>query len=282
MNFALEDIQSEVLCPFNIYWIKKDGSKVLINREGEFVNIDLISRLSFAEATLEAEMGESEDEINTLLDYFDQYESEKFLKDKMKFRALILQSFKKMFIDMNCSQVKVNYLVHRIFSSDECHSYFKKDCDQEILSRNLSIASVYVLMAFYLGHYDMTFLRRNYSSTFIHLMELGKNSSQMAIKEKINYLRMQERLSEEDKQSAKDLVGDLDTVLFEKFSGEGLNQINIKEMSDLESVLVSLFEKINFDDSMSENIFKKVVEGKVEFKERVQRFIKKELGESIA
>ena len=290
MKLNLKNIKHDLLSPGNIFWQKKSGDSVLISKKGEALNHELIRKLEDAEYSLIIT-----DVIDTyayqkIHNLYLEYCNEVFMKDKIKCREDLISLLVTEFVENEKTQFEVNQLAWTIFSeftTAEGMNFIRKDND--LFQRHLSVASSYAFCAFLLGYYDPTFLSNLFSSTLKNFMDLGESVHVLSLKEKFEYLRLQESFQREDYEAVKEIANEgliSKTVIFERYDGSGPRQINSREMSDLEIVMVALNTKYSFELDKNENIFKTIENGDFKCEVRtlkmLQRTLKKKPVENLA
>lgn len=290
MKLNFNHIKEEILSPGNIFWKKNSGGDVLISKKGDVLNHQLIQKLLNANSTLEIEDCIDLDFHDSMFSLYVKYSEELFMRDKIKWRDQLVANLRTEFIEQNKSQFELDHLAWKFFSkftNEEAMKFI--EVDEALFKRHLSVASSYAFSAFLLGYYESSFLSKLFTSTLKNLMELGASVHVMSLKEKIDYLRMQDTFNSEDLKDAEEL-GSVDlfskTMLLERYDGSGLGQINSREMSDLEIVLVALNRKYGFDEVEHANILSEITAGELKCVARIlkmlQRVLDKKEDESTA
>ncbi len=274
VKFDFKHFENELLAPGDIFWIKKSG-RTLVSKKGEVLNTALLKKLDAANQTL---MMENEIHFHMqqeLLELYSKYSAEFFMRDKIKWREEFISKLKIHFVEENREQSELNYLAWKLFSSfnrEDGISFIERD--SELFKRNMNVASSYTLCAFLLGYYEPGFLQKAFSSTLKNLMELGKSINVISLKEQLEYLRLQESFNEDDVAVVRAIASPEvinKTVVFEKYNGSGLRNINSREMSDLEVILVALNSFYGFKLEVTVNVFKHIENGELDCERRVLR-----------
>lgn len=279
MQFNLNHIKDEILSPGNIFWKKGNGSDVLISKKGDVLNFDLIQKLYSTGHTLFMEDAVDLDLHNSLFSLYVKYSEELFMRDKIKWRDQLIEHLRHEFIDNQKSQVEFNHLAWKFFSSitnEEAAIYVKKD--SALFKRHLSVASSYTFCAFLLGYYETGFLSNLFTTTLRNLMALGESIHVMGLKEKIEYLRLQDSFNSEDFKCVEEIASQdqiAKTMFFERYDGSGMRQINSREMSDLEIVMVALNRKYGVDETSQNNVLIDIVNGEVKCVERILKMLQR-------
>lgn len=279
MQFNLNHIKDEILSPGNIFWKKSNGSDVLISKKGDVLNFDLIQKLYSAGHTLFMEDGVDLDLHNSMFSLYVKYSEELFMRDKIKWRDQLIEYLRHEFIQNQKSQVEFNHLAWKFFSSitnEEAVIYVKKD--SALFKRHLNVASSYTFCAFLLGYYEPGFLSNLFTTTLRNLMTLGESIHVMGLKEKIEYLRLQDSFNSEDFKCVKEIASQdqiAKTMFFERYDGSGMRQINSREMSDLEIVMVALNRKYGVDETSHNNVLSDIVNGEVKCVERILKMLQR-------
>ena len=252
MRIHFSDIESDLLSPGNIFWIKNTGRPSLISKKGEPLNHTLIKKLDSAaqlimmedvELSLQAQMNE----------IYSRYCQEVLMRDKIQCREQIITLLREEFIENKKSQFELNILAWKLFSNfTEEDREVLAGFDSELLNRHLTVASSYVFCAFFLGYYESNYLKNLFTSTLKNLMDLGHSVHALTLKEKLEYFRMQESFNSEDFENIKQ-IGSAEllskTMILERYDGSGMNHVNSREMSDLEIILVALNRTYGFKES---------------------------------
>ena len=279
MQFNLNHIKDEILSPGNIFWKKSNGSDVLISKKGDVLNFDLIQKLYSAGHTLFMEDGVDLDLHNSLFSLYVKYSEELFMRDKIKWRDQLIEYLRHEFIENQKSQVEFNHLAWKFFSSitnEEAAIFVKKD--SALFKRHLNVASSYTFCAFLLGYYEPGFLSNLFTTTLRNLMALGESIHVMGLKEKIEYLRLQDSFNAEDFKCVEEIATQdqmTKTMFFERYDGSGVRQINSREMSDLEIVMVALNRKYGVDETSHNNVLSDIVNGEVKCIERILKMLQR-------
>ena len=286
MQFNLDHIKDEILSPGNIFWKKNNGSDVLISKKGDVINFDLIQKLSSAGQTVFMEDGIDLDLHQSMFSLYVKYSEELFMRDKIKWREQLIEHLRHEFIQNQKSQVELNHLAWKLFSkitNEEAAAFVKKD--SSLFKRHLNVASSYTFCAFLLGYYEPGFLSNIFTTTFKNLMELGESIHVMGLKEKIEYLRLQDSFNSEDFKYVEEIASQdqiSKTMFFERYDGSGIRQINSREMSDLEIVLVALNRKYGIEESSHHNVLSEIVNGEVKCVERILKMLQRILNKPEA
>lgn len=279
MQFNLNQIKDEILSPGNIFWKKSNGIDVLISKKGDVLNFDLIQKLYSASHTLFMEDGVDLDLHNSLFSLYVKYSEELFMRDKIKWRDQLIEYLRHEFIENQKSQVEFNHLAWKFFSSitnEEAAILVKKD--SALFKRHLNVASSYTFCAFLLGYYEPGFLSNLFTTTLRNLMALGESIHVMGLKEKIEYLRLQDSFNAEDFKCVEEIATQdqmTKTMFFERYDGSGVRQINSREMSDLEIVMVALNRKYGVDETSHNNVLSDIVNGEVKCVERILKMLQR-------
>lgn len=259
MSFNYKAIKNEILSPGNIFWKKRSGDLVLITQKGDVINHELIQKLENANHDIVMSDQIDPHQRHHLNTIYEKYCSELLMRDKISWRDQLIELLRVDFVVNQHSQFEFNQLAWSFFSNfsnEDIHQFVKKD--SELFKRNLTIASNYTFTALVLGYYEPKFLSNLFTKTLSNLMELGSAINVLSLKEKIEYLRMQDSFHEDDYESMKEIANDellTSTVLFERYDGSGLRKINVREMTDLEIIMVALTRKYGFESASCENVF---------------------------
>jgi hypothetical protein len=278
LEFSLANLKHDLLAPGNIFWKKKAGNAVLISKKGEVLNIEILKKLSDSSAEIfitdEIDLHASA-ELEAL---YAKYSEEVLMRDKIVWREKFIECLAREFIEKeNVEQFELNHLAWRLFSSFE-HSegvaFIERDAD--LFTRHLSVASSYTFCAFLLGYYEPSFLNGLFSKTLQNLMDLGASERVMSLKEKLEYLRLQESFSVDDFEYLKVIASNeilSSTVLFEKYNGSGPRNLNSREMSDLEVAFVGISGKFSFTEPTTPNILWSIQNGQLLCQPRVLKLL---------
>lgn len=279
MKFNLVHIKDEILSPGNIFWKKNNGTDVLISKKGDELNHNLILKLFSADAELTIVDCIDLELHDSLFALYVKYSEELFMRDKIKIRDELIKRLSVEFIQKEKSQFEFNHLAWKFFSrfsNEEANTFIEKD--SALFKRHMNVASSYAFCAFLLGYYEPSFLSNLFSKTLGNLMELGESIHVLGLKEKIDYLRMQESFNSSDFDSLNDL-GSADqvskTMIFERYDGSGMNQLNSREMSDLDIILVALNRKYGFDNIEQVNIFSSVKNGELDCSVKILKMLQR-------
>ena len=279
MKLDFKYIKNEILSPGNIFWKKNNGTDVLISKKGDVLNLGLIQKLINADSDLVLEDSIDLAFHDSMFSLYVKYSEELFMRDKIKWREEIIESFRVEFVQGQKSQFELNRLAWKFFSqfnNSDAASFIDKD--KELFVRNLSIASSYAFCAFLLGYYETSFLSNLFTSTLKNLMDLGGSTQVLSLKETIEYLRMQESFNSEDCKSVEEIASPAllkSTMLFERYDGSGMRQINSREMNDLEIIFVAINRSFGFEREDTVNILSEIQNGKIVCVDRILKMLQK-------
>lgn len=265
MKLDFKHIKDEILSPGNIFWKKNNGTDVLISKKGDVLNHELIQKFIKADYNLVLEDSIDLSFHDSMYSLYVRYSEELLMRDKIKYREEIIENLRVEFVQKKKSQFEFNHMAWKFFSqfnNSDAAAFIEKD--KELFSRNVSIASSYTFCAFLLGYYETSFLSNLYTSTLKNLMELGNSVQVLTLKEKIEYLRMQESFNSEDFKCVEEIASPSlikSTMLFERYDGSGMRQINSREMNDLEIIFVAINRNFGFESEDNTNIFSEIQNG---------------------
>ncbi|MGZ3787300.1 MAG: hypothetical protein ACXVLQ_02185 [Bacteriovorax sp.] len=257
----LKDMKGFVLSPGNVFWKQKSGAEVLISAKADFLNLELIEKLSAANQNLIVSEQVDLHLQNEFIELFKAHEKELLVKEKNKWRLKLLSLFSGILSKEGLSQFELNMAAWRVFSKierSEALIFLERDID--IFKRSVSIATSYALGAFLLGHYSDSFLQKIFNETFLGLVNLNPIVPVQKLKEDLERMRAESSFTEGDKSYLKSFNQDKkQSLLFaEKYDGSGLQQINKNEMTDLELLLVALCSHYSFKDHDNKTIFNEI------------------------
>lgn len=281
MKLNFNNIKNEVLSPGDIFWKKNNGADLLISKKGDILNFDLIQKIMSADYDLSLEDSIDLEFHDSMYSLYVKYSEELLMKDKMKWRYEIIENLQNGFIAKSKSQFELNHLGWKFFSKftkSETLTFIKKDKD--LFSRNTSIASSFTFCAFLLGYYDSSFLSQLFTNTFNDLMALGQDVEVLILKEKIEHLRKQDSFNSLDCKFIKEITPRLiinSTMIFERYDGSGLREINSREMSDLEIVFVALDRYFGFDVENEANVLIEITNSKIDCEVKILKMLQKVL-----
>ena len=272
-------IKNQMLSPGNIFWKKRSGDLVLITMKGDVINHDLIHKLEAAQHEIIIENVSDPYQDFQLSAIYEKYCEELLMRNKIKWREQFIELLRVDYVVNQHSQFELNQIGWKLFSkfsNEEVKSFIQKDIG--LFKRHLSIASNSTFIAFVLGYSEPTFLNKLFASTLKNLMELGDSINVLGLKEKIEYLRLQDSFDEDSIESMKEIASDevlSSTVLFERFDGSGPRKINSREMTDLEMVLVALNRSYGVETEKNENAFLEISRGNFDCGSRLLGMLQK-------
>jgi hypothetical protein len=280
MDFNFKQIKNFFFAPGDIFWKQKNGSSVLISKKGDAINFGLVEKLVNANHELFLENAFDFEANQELISLYQNHANEILVKNKLIYRVKFIEMIKSKFINEKKDMAEVNALTFELFWNGEKELIAELESrDIGLLKRNVSIASDYVLCAFLLGYYDHQFLSNLFSETVKNLMALGKNERVMSLKEKLEYLRMQDTWNDDDNDYVLSLVEDEEELLvtpaFERYDGSGVLKMNQNEMSDLEIIFVSLNSYYGFMSEVKESALVEIIEGTLKCETRVLEMLQK-------
>ena len=281
MKLNFDHIKNEIMSPGNIFWKKNNGSDVLISKKGDVLNHQFIKKLVTADCNLFIVDGIDYDHHNSMYALYVKYSEELLMRDKIKLREELIEKLQVEFVGTSKSQFEFNQLAWKFFSKfNQVETLAFTEKDSALFKRHLNVASSYAFCAFLLGYYESSFLSNLFTTTLKNLMELGDSIHVMSLKEKIEYLRMQDSFNEGDFENAVEFGSDVQiskTMLFERYDGSGINHINSREMSDLEIVLVALNRTYGFDEDDHTNVLSEIMNGEIKCTDRILKMLQRVL-----
>jgi hypothetical protein len=279
VELNISDISDDLLAPGNIYWKQKSGKEILISAKADFLNFEMLEKMSHSEKVLLIEDSIECELNNKILKFFREYESEISVKEKLRLRKDINLLLMENFYQSEKSQFEFDQLCWKLFSeiSREDGKKFL-DLDKDFFKRSMSMASSYTICAFLIGYYDESFLRNIYNNTIVNIMNIGSDHVVTELKEKLEVIRAKVNITDEDKQFIESIIDKKSFeqgLLFEKLDGSGLMKINMHEMSDLELILSSLNSYFHFNNLEYKNILGAIHDESFSINKKVQDLIKR-------
>ena len=254
----------------------------MISKKGEAVNLELLNKFSEGDTVVFIT-----DEINLeasekLKSLYEKYSEEILMRDKLVWREKFILALRQNFIEKEkITQFELNHLAWRLFSSFEHQeglAFIERDSD--LFIRHLSVASSYTFCAFLMGYYEPSFLNRLFSKTLQNLMDLGISAKVLSLKEKLEYLRLQESFTSEDYEYVKSIASNeiiSKTVMFEKYDGSGPRKLNSREMTDLDIVFVAISRHFGYKQKENINILKTIDNHELECQLKTLKMLQKVL-----
>lgn len=261
-------LRKYLLAPGNIFWIKKSGKQVLLCKKGDVLNLSLIQKLETnKEKLLLTENINFEIQKDFLSDYA-SFDRELVIREKIAWREKFIGKFKNYFLDNEVEQFELDLLAWSLFSNfnlKDSEDFLNQDSD--IFRRHLSVASSYTFCAFFIGYYSPGFLSTLFTKTLKSLMSIGEETGIKPLKtelESFNKLETFSKIDLEEIIQIENTSNLLHSGFFERYDGTGVSHVNIREMLDLEIVLIAINRQIGFYKNETLNLFK-IIE-KNEFK----------------
>ncbi|MDO9180882.1 MAG: hypothetical protein Q7U04_00670 [Bacteriovorax sp.] len=282
-NLNLNEIEGFILSPGDIYWQQKSGAEVLISAKADFLNIELIEKLSKARHVLLIENQINMKIQNEFIENFQGHKSKLLIKEKLPWRSRLISLMSVDFVNEEVSQFEVDILVWKVFStvtSEQSQKLLERDIG--LFKRSMSVCSSYTLCAFLLGYYSDEFLSQLYTNTFLNLMDFQTTTPMPVVKEQLEKIRNQATLNDEYKKELIEiykLEKMNQSFIGERYDGSGAWSINKYEMSDLELVLVALHNHYSYKDSSPQSIFHQIQKSFFKCDEKVLRLLQKCLKE---
>ena len=268
MELISVQLRKYLLSPGNVFWIKKSGKQVLLCKKGELLNFSLIQKLETNnEKLLLTENINFEIQKDFLSDYA-SFDRAILIREKITWREKFIGKFKDYFLDNEVEQLDLDMLAWSLFSSfniKDSEDFLNQDCD--IFRRHLSVASSYTFCAFFLGYYSSGFLSTLFTKTLKSLMSIGEETGARPLKVELDSFNKLETFSKIDLEEILQIENTSNLLysgFFERYDGTGISHVNIREMLDLEVVLIAINRQIGFIKNENLNFFK-IIE-KNEFK----------------
>lgn len=259
LDLNLKDVKGFILSPGNVFWQQKSGAHILLSAKSDFLNLPLIEKLSNANHILLIENQINLQLQHDFVEYFKGHQAEMLIREKLQWRSKLMTLFSEELGSDEVSQFEVDELAWKVFSRvsyEQARKFLEEDIN--LFKRSMSVSSSYTLCAFMLGYYSDEFLAKLFTDTFLNLMDLNASVPLQTLKMKLEKIRTLESLQVEDKQILEDiyqLTNKRNVVLGERYDGSGVRQINKREMTDLELVLVALNDHYSYSDNSYKSIF---------------------------
>ncbi len=274
-------LENYLLAPGDIFWQKKSGKNVLLSKKGDLINFSLIKKLEMNRQKLLLE-NQINFEIQKLFSkHLREMRLELQVKEKIAFREKFIGRFSAHFIEDEAIQLELDLLAWMLFSDfsrEEAMSF--TDIDSEIFKRHLSVASTYTFCALLLGYYDSRFLTGLFTKTLRSLMSIGKKLESGINRERLENLNQKETFSFVDLEEIKK-VEETENLLFsgffERYDGTGLSHTNIREMIDLEIILIAINRHMNFNKRSDRNFFRQLINNEFKCDQKLTALIMKTL-----
>ncbi|MFA6236763.1 MAG: hypothetical protein WC635_05495 [Bacteriovorax sp.] len=286
MKLNLKDLKGFILSPGNIFWKQKSGKLILLSAKSDFLNFELVEKLFKAEYEL---FIENQIDLQIQADfeeYFKRHRSEMLVREKLQWRIKLLGMFAGKMSSEVFTQFDLNQLTWKTFSTvNQQKAKTFLDQDIELFNRGMSIATSYTLCAFMLGYYSDEFLSKLFTDTFLNCVDIDQATPLHSLKIQLETIRTQESWTDEDK-AVLDNVFHLgmkkDFLIGERFDGSGIKNVNKREMTDLEILLVALNENYSFSENTDRNIFYDIKNSSFKCDELVLSVLKKCLAANVA
>lgn len=279
MKLNLAEVEGHILSPGNIFWKKKSENLVLVAAKSDFLNLELIRKLSDAnhELFIEKQIDlELQEEFYRL---FAQHKHELLITDKAQWRKSLRSFFTKRMCSDEISQLELNQLTWKVFSNvgrEKAKQFL--DQDIQLFNRAMSITTSYTLCAFMLGYYSDAFLSQLFNETFLSLVEIDREMPICSLKAKLEKIRTADSWQDEEKtllSSVYHLTKKQNCLLGERFDGSGVLQVKKIEMTDLEIVMVALNEHYAYVETVEKNIFYEIKNSSFKCDQRILRVLQK-------
>jgi hypothetical protein len=273
-ELILKNLRGHVLSPGNIFWIQKSGAKVSIAKKSDFLNYQLIEKLFKADHQLIIEDPISLEVQDEFLTLTKAHSSELLFKEKLKYQKRILD----LFDQHKLNQSEVSQLTWLAWSAIDAESIKTLiDFDLDFFKRSLNVATGIVFCAIMLGYYKDEFLKNLFNSSLKELMSMEKIELMDSMKAELDGYRKNDSLSDEAKFFFKKAYPKTMSWAAERYDGSGVNSFNLKEMSDLEIVMVSLERHYSYKEVECDSIFEEIKNGKFKCNEKILSVLRKSL-----
>lgn len=172
LNLKLEHIQASPLLRGELYWCRPSGRKLCIGHAGEFVNIDLASKLASTNDQFTQSIIIDEERVYKNVDHFMDLKKSQIEDVKLRFRNLILLDFYRSIKgEYKASTLDFIFICHEVFydlSSDGL------DLEESFIRTNIVafkraqvVASALVYMALVTGYLDFYFLKEVFNTVLV-------------------------------------------------------------------------------------------------------------------
>ncbi len=280
--FDLKIIKGYVLSPANIYWVRRSGEKTLVAQKADFLNHELIEKLTRSKHKFEVEDLIAAEFIDEIYIPFMSHRKELHIKDKLGWRNQLLMTFRKRLLAGENSQFELDQVMWKIFSrfsTDQSKSFLDKDID--LFKRSMAVASSLTLFAFILGHYHDEFLIQMYNQTFIDLFNVSEKETLISMKENLEYLRTKETLSKNQSVLLLKYYHKKKFIFNERYDGSGTMKVSDAEMTDLEILLVAFNAHFSYRQDPNANILFQLRRGEFVCEPRIVKMILSVLDKSF-
>lgn len=273
-DLNLKDLKGYVLSPGDIFWIKSSGAEVLVAKKADYLNDVLVEKLVKAGHKLQIENQIDLSLKHEFVGLVKAHSSEVLFKEKLHWKKRIFD----LLLKNKINQFELGQLAWMAWSTverEEVKNFI--DFDLDLFKRALNVATGFVFCSILLGYYHEQFLKNLFSSTLKNLMSMEKVVSMDKMKTDLESIRMNESLTEEERELIKNIFPKGTSWAGERYDGSGILSINKKEMNDLEKIMVALERHYSYRDVDGETIFSEIKNGKFQCDEKILLVLRRSL-----
>ncbi|EPZ51902.1 hypothetical protein M902_1886 [Bacteriovorax sp. BAL6_X] len=116
INLSLQQIKNNPLLKGELYWSRPSGRRLLIGRAGEFVNLELVEKLSQQNDQFFQKIIIDEERVSKVVDHFMDLQKAQLEEVKLRYRNLILVDFYRALKDSEkSSTLDFVFICHETF-----------------------------------------------------------------------------------------------------------------------------------------------------------------------
>ncbi len=251
-NFNLEQYGESQLSAHDIYWVKRDGSRVLVRRAGEFLDQENLKRYP----KLDFELKIDHQKISTIKEYFLSLKNGLRPKDKLRLSQKIRDRWEEIFFsDDSMTPLEIIILGDEIMC--QVYSEFAKDWSTPstiLFQRSCLIASLSMMGAVSLGYTSWSYLENIWLVNFSYSAHYQNNNMKYSDLDLLEKNRSDEKIDVSEINLLPSKYVSLKAMMelvFEKSDGSGQpKHLNLNELSDLERWFNHLQQTIKWNSSL--------------------------------
>lgn len=274
VDLILNNLQGHVLSPGNIFWLQKSGTKLLIAKKSDYLNFQLIEKLFKADHHLIIEDPISVEVQNEFLEIIKSHSSELLFKEKIKWQNRLFELLTHCKINQ-CELSQLTWMAWSQIDKDLAKNLI--DFDLDLFRRSLNVATAYVYCAMMLGYYQDDYLKVIFNSALKELMSMEKIELMAQLKTDLEKIRHTDSLTDESKNFLKKAYPKTLSWAGERYDGSGVHGYNLKELSDLEIVMIGLERHYSYDAVDGLTIFDEIMNGNFVCDEKILAILKRRL-----
>ena len=251
-NFDLSQYGQSQLSAHDIYWVKRDGSRLLVRRAGEFLDQENLKRYP----KLDFEIKIDDEKISSLKEILSKLKESPRPKEKIKLANSVRNMWNEWFFSpASLSPLEIMIVGDEVMS--EAYKELAKDWSNPstlLFQRSCLIASLSLLGAVSLGYTSWDYLKDIWKLNFTYSAYFHENGMKFCDLDDLEKARVENSNTEFDFVALENKfisVAQMVSLIFEKSNGTGKpRKITYHELNDMERWFNYLHQTISWNKAL--------------------------------